>query len=171
VNALPVSREVALHEAYHASALLLHNIPLEVIRIDLPHASVDGHELAGTTRIAWDECNPTNPSVLRAILISLICGALVEGYSPAPHEAWPIDPDAWPQEARGDAETASFIEDLLCLGVVEFGWVVHQTKKLTRTFEFGQLVTELSQALQRDELLLRPEIERIRNSILGSDTP
>lgn len=155
---LPSTRAVAWHEASHAAALALAGMTPIWVRVDRPSES-----LLGSVRVDWEKHDPV-PTNLRVVLIAALQGPISDGELV---DDWPIDPSAWSDGSRRDAEQAAFLADALKLDEVDWRFIVYKAQALGRERQFRQLVVEIANALEHHELLLLPELEaltaRVRN--------
>ena len=98
IRALPSSREIARHEAYHAAALCVVGLIPTRVQTDWPtdHAP-------GAVTIDWGEGGYRNPAAAKDVLVALVLGATTEGHEGWQWDAWPVDPAKVAEGARGDA--------------------------------------------------------------------
>ena len=91
---LPTGREIAWHEAHHATALCLAGMVPKSGRSDWP-----SNFEAGAVTIDWGPGGHRDPARAKDVLVSIVVGALTEGKQGWDWENWPIDPWVWPRVA------------------------------------------------------------------------
>jgi hypothetical protein len=133
MRVLPSDRQIAMHEAHHAAALLLLGLPPGGARIDQPSA-----DEAGNVEVDWGDS--ITPDRTRRVLLAIIVGGRCEGGQG--WSDWPLDPDRVPVRARSDADKARYLAERL-------------------DFKFRRLVVAIAAELERVEVLDRDKLIRI----------
>jgi hypothetical protein len=133
MRVLPSDRQIAMHEAHHAAALLLLGLPPGGARIDQPSA-----DEAGNVEVDWGDS--ITPDRTRRVLLAIIVGGRCEGGQG--WSDWPLDPDRVPVRARSDADKARYLAERL-------------------DFKFRRRVVAIAAELERVEVLDRDKLIRI----------
>jgi hypothetical protein len=154
-HALPTGREVAWHEAHHAAALCLAGLTPLVARTDWPTPT-----LAGVVKPDWER-HPIDDRTMGALLVAILMGPISEGEPVFTHVAWPIDPDEWQDGCQADAAQLSFVAQWLGLDLVDYMKVVCEAGRLAKDLRYRRLVVAIAHALERDEIVLQPELEQL----------
>ena len=147
--------ETSWHEAHHAASLCLDGLTPLVARIDWPTAT-----LAGTVRPDW-ETHDINEHTMRRLLISVLLGPISEGERVYVHVAWPINPAEWQDGCQADAKQAAFITQWLGIGLADYIRYVYAADQRAKDLRFLRLVVAIAHELERSEVLMQPELERL----------
>jgi hypothetical protein len=154
---LPGHRDIARHESWHCASLLRAGLAPLLVRID----NWPDEDLLGRVRIDWEAVNPSDPSVLREVLISALLAPLAEGETQVSATCWPIDADRWQDGNQRDAEQAAFLADRLKLDQIAWGRIIHEAEKRLRDPRVCALVDKITTALDIKGLLFQHELTQL----------
>jgi hypothetical protein len=157
VSVVSADRQVRVHEASHAAHLLLRDWPPAFVRVDQPN-----QRLIGSVRPDWT-CRDIDADAMALLLGAVLQGPLADGVKLL--EPWPIG-EGWPAECQHDAETARFLASWLAVDRVAWAWIVYDAVELSRTRPFRTLMLTIADELEFSELLVRPELEAIREAVI-----
>jgi hypothetical protein len=152
MRVLPSDRQIAMHEAHHAAALLLLGLPPGGARIDQPSA-----DEAGNVEVDWGDS--ITPDRTRRVLLAIIVGGRCEGGQG--WSDWPLDPDRVPVRARSDADKARYLAERLDFDAVDWQVALLDARHLSDRRKFRRLVLAIAAALEEREVLERADLVRI----------
>ncbi len=155
---LPPTRQTAMHEAHHAAALCLFGMPPLVVRCDWPE-----ERRLGWTQLDWKHNTPDRETLCQ-VLVATLMGPVAEGQL---IDSWPIDVDEWCEIGREDAEQVAFLADVLTFDVVDWHHAIFKAQRLAKRRDYAELVVAIATELERSELLLQPEVERLARQVMG----
>ena len=145
---LPTGREIAWHEANHAAALMLAGIVPKCVRSDWPS------DLApGAVDIDWGPGGHRDPARAKDVLVSIVAGALTEGWRGWDWSIYPPDPFEVAEGAQGDALFARELVEHFDIDRVDWCHVLWKTNQLVRRKDFRRLVVAIAAELERVEVL------------------
>lgn len=139
-----------MHEAAHASALLVLGWPPLLARTDQP-VGYDGQVL-----VDWNV--DITAARMRALLISILCGAISDATEWLELKAYPLDPDEWAPALRSDVEQAASICAWLDLDTVAWHRAIFDARSLTKQPRYRRLWWEIARRLEDVELVIRDEL-------------
>lgn len=156
-------REVAWHEASHVSSLLLDGLVPLVARLDL----WPDEPQIGSVRIDWESLDLSDRRVLKAILVATLMGPIADAEPLLTLIEWPVDPDAWQEGSRRDAEVAAFLVDRLGFDLVDWNQTVFHAGERAKDFHFRTLAVKIRAALEEKGELYRHELAGLAERVLG----
>jgi hypothetical protein len=147
---------VAFHEASHAAAMMLLNLPPKRVRTDAPREGVAGHCI-----IDWGEGGANSFRKLRDMLTAIVVGGLTNGVG-----GWtfPIDPDRVALGSRSDARMARYLAEALGYDEIDWPLVLLRARSMADRPEFRRLVIAIGRELEEVEVLERDDLIRIHEA-------
>jgi len=153
---LPTGREIAWHEAYHASALCIAGIVPKCVRSDWPSDFA-----AGAVDIDWGPGGYRDPARAKDVLVAVVAGALTEGPRGWDWASFPPDPFEVAEGAQGDALTARELVEHFEIDQVDWHHILWKTKQMIRRKDFRRLVVAIANELERVEVLHAEDLEEL----------
>ena len=149
---LPSSREIAVHEAHHAAALIMAGLTPKCVRTDYPMVNEAGH-----VEIDWGDGADREKArdVLRAILVGGMCNGF-QGW-----DRWPVEPDQVPAGSRRDAEQARHLAEYLQLDHAGWLHLLWHANRLARRPDFRRLAVAIADELEISEVLTAQDLKNL----------
>jgi hypothetical protein len=151
----PSSREIALHEAYHAAALCLAGLVPKCVRTDWPEGA------PGATDIDWGEGGYRNPASAKSVLVAIVLGATTEGHEGWDWETWPIDPTKVAEGAQADALMVRELGEHFGLDRVDWSHILWKAEQLGCRQDFRGLVVRITDELERVDVLTADDLKAL----------